>query len=225
MRGSADGVSGKMNSVLSAFKSGSKCDTTRPKPPTKSSSKTSDFPSDYESLRRIREISSNTKMSNLIADDEVDATVVFPAVRPPPIVPGRSSTASVDGSDGKTTGSRRDVFSLPAVHGKKGPEGAKTRMSTHQRNLSLDFRSMGILLPPVSQVTKSTSRKIVTQHHRNRSLDSVLQRIPEVSDFHFHFLSGGKLIKFALNPKYYDKLLKLLNQSQKIIQLNKNQPN
>ncbi len=34
---------------------------------------------------------------------------------------------------------------------------------------------MGILLPPVSEVTaKSTS------HHRNRSLDSVLQRIPEV---------------------------------------------
>lgn len=42
-------------------------------------------------------------------------------------------------------------------------------------------RSMGILLPlpPVSQVTNS--RINLTQHHRNRSLDSALQRIPEVS--------------------------------------------
>ncbi|XP_053673305.1 phosphatidylinositol 4-kinase beta [Anopheles nili] len=54
----------------------------------------------------------------------------------------------------------------------------KTRLSTHQRNLSLDFRSMGILLPPVSQVTNN--RINMTQHHRNRSLDSALQRIPEV---------------------------------------------
>ncbi|XP_046807626.1 uncharacterized protein LOC111686482 isoform X1 [Lucilia cuprina] len=52
------------------------------------------------------------------------------------------------------------------------------RASTHQRNLSLDFRSMGILLPPVSQVTNT--RINLTQHHRNRSLDSALQRIPEV---------------------------------------------
>lgn len=37
---------------------------------------------------------------------------------------------------------------------------------------------MGILLPPVSQVT--SSRINMTQHHRNRSLDSALQRIPEV---------------------------------------------
>lgn len=37
---------------------------------------------------------------------------------------------------------------------------------------------MGILLPPVSQVTNS--RINLTQHHRNRSLDSALQQIPEV---------------------------------------------
>lgn len=38
---------------------------------------------------------------------------------------------------------------------------------------------MGILLPPVSQVTNT--RINLTQHHRNRSLDSALQRIPEVT--------------------------------------------
>lgn len=38
---------------------------------------------------------------------------------------------------------------------------------------------MGILLPPVSQVTNNHINH--TQHHRNRSLDSALQRIPEVS--------------------------------------------
>lgn len=37
-------------------------------------------------------------------------------------------------------------------------------------------RSMGILLPPVPQATATT----LTHHHRNRSLDSALQRIPEV---------------------------------------------
>ncbi|VEN48421.1 unnamed protein product [Callosobruchus maculatus] len=54
-------------------------------------------------------------------------------------------------------------------------------------------RSMGILLPPVAQITSSASSTIVTPvsaatvtcpaltlHHRNRSLDSALQRIPEV---------------------------------------------
>lgn len=40
-------------------------------------------------------------------------------------------------------------------------------------------RSMGILLPPVAQVTSSTGNHL-TLHHRNRSLDSALQRIPEV---------------------------------------------
>ncbi|XP_049297976.1 serine-rich adhesin for platelets isoform X2 [Anopheles funestus] len=79
--------------------------------------------------------------------------------------------------------------SMPSVHGRTGPNAnggssssgmppPKTRLSTHQRNLSLDFRSMGILLPPVSQVTNN--RINMTQHHRNRSLDSALQRIPEV---------------------------------------------
>lgn len=38
---------------------------------------------------------------------------------------------------------------------------------------------MGILLPPVTQVTTSTTNAL-TLHHRNRSLDSALQRIPEV---------------------------------------------
>lgn len=51
-------------------------------------------------------------------------------------------------------------------------------------------RSMGILLPPVSQVTNT--RINLTQHHRNRSLDSALQRIPEVSSSaptHLHMLT------------------------------------
>lgn len=41
------------------------------------------------------------------------------------------------------------------------------------------YRSMGILLPPVAQVSLATSTPL-TLHHRNRSLDSALQRIPEV---------------------------------------------
>lgn len=48
------------------------------------------------------------------------------------------------------------------------------------RLLRLSCRSMGILLPPVSQVTNTRINH--TQHHRNRSLDSALQRIPEVSN-------------------------------------------
>lgn len=40
-------------------------------------------------------------------------------------------------------------------------------------------RSMGIFLPPVTQVTTVSSNPL-TLHHRNRSLDSALQRIPEV---------------------------------------------
>uniref|UniRef100_A0A182PQC4 Phosphatidylinositol 4-kinase beta n=1 Tax=Anopheles epiroticus TaxID=199890 RepID=A0A182PQC4_9DIPT len=46
------------------------------------------------------------------------------------------------------------------------------------RNRNVTIGSMGILLPPVSQVTNN--RINMTQHHRNRSLDSALQRIPEV---------------------------------------------
>ncbi|KAL3280141.1 hypothetical protein HHI36_017642 [Cryptolaemus montrouzieri] len=40
--------------------------------------------------------------------------------------------------------------------------------------------SMGILLPPVTQVTITPTTTNLTLHHRNRSLDSALQRIPEV---------------------------------------------
>lgn len=99
---------------------------------------------------------------------------------------------------------------VPSVHGRMNNSGAsvKSRISNHQRNLSLDFRyldilclkylylpilmilsakmsfmcnfrSMGILLPPVTQVT-TISNTHLTLHHRNRSLDSALQRIPEV---------------------------------------------
>lgn len=64
---------------------------------------------------------------------------------------------------------------VPPVHGRPTPPSPRTRLSNHQRNLSLDFRSMGIVLPPMSQVSVNSSH-----HHRNRSLDSALQRIPEV---------------------------------------------
>ncbi|XP_063613901.1 phosphatidylinositol 4-kinase beta-like isoform X1 [Penaeus indicus] len=69
------------------------------------------------------------------------------------------------------------------VHGSSGlsatrrhppPHAPRKHRATHQRNLSLDFRSMGIVLPPLPPSTYSGS------HQRNRSLDSVLQRIPEV---------------------------------------------
>ncbi|XP_032670771.1 phosphatidylinositol 4-kinase beta isoform X1 [Odontomachus brunneus] len=66
---------------------------------------------------------------------------------------------------------------VPLVHGRPNPSiSPRSRLTTHQRNQSLDFRSMGIILPPVSQTNATTS----THHHRNRSLDSALQRIPEV---------------------------------------------
>ncbi|XP_066154654.1 phosphatidylinositol 4-kinase beta isoform X2 [Euwallacea fornicatus] len=78
-------------------------------------------------------------------------------------------------------GGYRDA--VPAVHGKgaavSGPQGNRGRLSNHQRNLSLDFRSMGILLPPVAQLTAGPASHL-TLHHRNRSLDSALQKIPEV---------------------------------------------
>lgn len=48
---------------------------------------------------------------------------------------------------------------------------------------------MGILLPPVSQVTNT--RINLTQHHRNRSLDSALQRIPEVKNPYFNNISSA----------------------------------
>ncbi|XP_076162657.1 phosphatidylinositol 4-kinase beta fwd [Ptiloglossa arizonensis] len=66
---------------------------------------------------------------------------------------------------------------VPLVHGRTNPPiNNRNRLTTHQRNHSLDFRSMGILLPPVPQASATT----LTHHHRNRSLDSALQRIPEV---------------------------------------------
>lgn len=66
---------------------------------------------------------------------------------------------------------------VPLVHGRTNPPiNVRNRLTTHQRNHSLDFRSMGILLPPVPQASATT----LTHHHRNRSLDSALQRIPEV---------------------------------------------
>ncbi|XP_033224308.1 phosphatidylinositol 4-kinase beta [Belonocnema kinseyi] len=65
---------------------------------------------------------------------------------------------------------------VPLVHGRPNPPAnIRNRLTTHQRNHSLDFRSMGILLPPVPQANVT-----LTLHHRNRSLDSALQRIPEV---------------------------------------------
>ncbi|XP_066581456.1 phosphatidylinositol 4-kinase beta [Prorops nasuta] len=66
---------------------------------------------------------------------------------------------------------------FPLVHGRPDqPINVRNRLTTHQRNHSLDFRSMGILLHPVPQTC--TTPLII--HHRNRSLDSALQRIPEV---------------------------------------------
>ncbi|KAI4459127.1 phosphatidylinositol kinase [Holotrichia oblita] len=47
------------------------------------------------------------------------------------------------------------------------------------RTFTFENRSMGILLPPIAQVTTVTNNHL-TLHHRNRSLDSALQRIPEV---------------------------------------------
>ncbi|XP_068207877.1 phosphatidylinositol 4-kinase beta [Palaemon carinicauda] len=75
--------------------------------------------------------------------------------------------ANVHGGGSPTIGSSRKP---PPPH---APPTRKHR-ANHQRNLSLDFRSMGIVLPPLPPSTYSGS------HQRNRSLDSVLQRIPEV---------------------------------------------
>ncbi|KAF2361498.1 Phosphatidylinositol 3-/4-kinase catalytic domain [Trinorchestia longiramus] len=57
-----------------------------------------------------------------------------------------------------------------------GPPVRKVR-ANHQRNLSLDFRSEGIILPPLPPAPIFPTGN---HHQRNRSLDSVLQRIPEV---------------------------------------------
>ncbi|XP_046409330.1 phosphatidylinositol 4-kinase beta [Neodiprion fabricii] len=97
-----------------------------------------------------------------------------------------SEIAAVTGSNGGLTRletvahvkrQKLTGYNVPPVHGRPNPPiSVRNRLSTHQRNLSLDFRSMGILLPPVPQATSAT----LTMHHRNRSLDSALQRIPEV---------------------------------------------
>lgn len=76
--------------------------------------------------------------------------------------------ATVHGGASPTVTSRRP----PPPHA--APPPTRKHRANHQRNLSLDFRSMGIVLPPLPPSTYSGS------HQRNRSLDSVLQRIPEV---------------------------------------------
>lgn len=96
-----------------------------------------------------------------------------------PLVHGRSVGARLESSSSQVNGGSAGIVnkgSAPVANGR--PAGGRTRMANHQRNLSLDFRSMGIVLPPVSQVTNT--RVNLTQHHRNRSLDSALQGIPEV---------------------------------------------
>lgn len=134
-----------------------------------------------------------------------NAVFAVPAVPPSTTIPTSSSNSSSSSNQwnvvsassrfhkprlslSSSVGLTGSGSAMPSVHGRTGGSGAanggqpgqpqKTRLSTHQRNLSLDFRSMGILLPPVSQVTNT--RINMTQHHRNRSLDSALQRIPEV---------------------------------------------
>lgn len=92
-----------------------------------------------------------------------------------PLVHGRSVGARLDGTNG---GGGVGAAAEKGGRGAAASVGGQRRMANHQRNLSLDFRSMGIVLPPVSQVTNT--RVNLTQHHRNRSLDSALQGIPEV---------------------------------------------
>lgn len=66
---------------------------------------------------------------------------------------------------------------LPAaVHHTPQQSPVSTPKFGHQRNLSLDFRSMGIILPPLSATIQPHNG---SRHQRNRSLDSVLQKIPE----------------------------------------------
>ncbi|XP_046630632.1 phosphatidylinositol 4-kinase beta-like [Daphnia pulicaria] len=66
---------------------------------------------------------------------------------------------------------------LPAVHLHTPSQSPiSTPKFGHQRNLSLDFRSMGIILPPLSATIQPHNG---SRHQRNRSLDSVLQKIPE----------------------------------------------
>lgn len=99
-----------------------------------------------------------------------------------PLVHGRSVGARLDSNATNAASAATNGAAVCGTTANKGTgraaAGGRTRMANHQRNLSLDFRSMGIVLPPVSQVTNT--RVNLTQHHRNRSLDSALQGIPEV---------------------------------------------
>lgn len=94
-----------------------------------------------------------------------------------PLVHGRSVGARLESNASAATNGAAVCGTTNKGTGRTAA-GGRTRMANHQRNLSLDFRSMGIVLPPVSQVTNT--RVNLTQHHRNRSLDSALQGIPEV---------------------------------------------
>lgn len=98
-----------------------------------------------------------------------------------PLVHGRSVGARLDGNAGGGAASGGVGAVSAGCKESSRAAGSQRRMANHQRNLSLDFRSMGIVLPPVSQVTNT--RVNLTQHHRNRSLDSALQGIPEVNLF------------------------------------------
>ncbi|KAK4037181.1 hypothetical protein OUZ56_029221 [Daphnia magna] len=72
---------------------------------------------------------------------------------------------------------RQAAAPLPAVHLHTPSQSPiSTPKFGHQRNLSLDFRSMGIILPPLSATIQPHNG---SRHQRNRSLDSVLQKIPE----------------------------------------------
>lgn len=71
---------------------------------------------------------------------------------------------------------------------------------------------MGILLPPVSQVTNT--RINLTQHHRNRSLDSALQRIPEVSRYNIKQMK----LRTMKNKKCQKRLHRRLNEHEPVPQ-------
>ncbi|KAA0202912.1 hypothetical protein HAZT_HAZT001092 [Hyalella azteca] len=110
----------------------------------------------------------------------VSPSIMEGAIHPPPRSPLNC----------RTKASVRDE--VPIVHGAVRPLSAGSAQSrpphsvgppvrkiraNHQRNLSLDFRSEGIILPPLPPAPSFPSSH---HHQRNRSLDSVLQRIPEV---------------------------------------------
>lgn len=105
----------------------------------------------------------------------MEASPTFRSRRPPTLFKSSltrsSEPATVHGSSSISSNSSSVCSGKPPQA--NTPPTRKHR-ANHQRNLSLDFRSMGIVLPPLPPSAYSGS------HHRNRSLDSVLQRIPEV---------------------------------------------